>query len=93
MNTRLNSAKICTNRAAGSSGTGTTLICTGTSPSLSVGTGTSLSGTGSIFPLHHGYRYHLRVFAQKTLDFSIEYSIICSHFQFTFHNLSIYLLS
>ena len=44
MNTGLNSAKICINRAAGSSGTGTTLTGTGTSPSLSVGTGTPFKG-------------------------------------------------
>ena len=47
-------AKICQNRAAGSSGTGTTLIGTSTSYPLPVGTGTCLSGTGTDFPLHPG---------------------------------------
>ena len=46
--------KICQNRAAGSSGTGTTFTGTGTSYPLPIGTGTSLSGTGTDFPLHHG---------------------------------------
>ena len=69
--------KTCQNRTTGSSGTGTTLTGTGTSPSLPVGTGTSLSGTSTTCPLHHGtgttlwYRYHLRVFCPKMLDFGI----------------------
>ena len=47
MNTGLNGEKVCQNKAAGSSGTGTTLTGTGTSYPLPVGTGTSLSGTGT----------------------------------------------
>ena len=47
-------AKICQNRAAGSSGTGTTLIGTGTSYPLPVGTGIGLSGTDTDCPLHPG---------------------------------------
>ena len=47
-------AKICQNRAVGSSGTGTTLTCTGTGHPLLVGTGTGLSGTGTDCPLHPG---------------------------------------
>ena len=60
-NTKLNGAKICKNRAARSSGTGTTLTGTSTSPLLPVGTGTGLSGTGTTCPLHHGYQYHFLV--------------------------------
>ena len=50
----LNGAKIYQNRAAGSSGTDTTLIGTGTGYPLPVGTGTGLSGTGTDCPLHPG---------------------------------------
>ena len=54
MNTGLNSAKICQNRAAGSSGTGTTLTDIGTGYPLPVGTGIGLSGTGTDCPLYRG---------------------------------------
>ena len=70
MNTGLNGAKICQIQVAGSSGTGT-------SPSLLVGIGTSLSGTDTTCLLHHGYRYHFLVpvsicdFAPKMSGFGI----------------------
>ena len=51
-NMGLNGAKTCQNRAAGTTGTGTTLTCTGTGYPLPVGTGTGLICTGIDCPLH-----------------------------------------
>ena len=53
-NMGLNGEKICKIKVAGNSGTGTTLTGTGTSPLLSMGTGTTC-------PLHQGYWYHFLV--------------------------------
>ena len=70
-------AKICQNRAAGSSGTGTTLTGTGTGCPLLVGTGTGLGGTGTDCPLHPGTGTTQLVpvpptgFCPKMLDFCI----------------------
>ena len=44
--------KTCQNRAAGTTGIGTTLTCTGTGYPLPVDTGTGLSCTGTDCPLH-----------------------------------------
>ena len=55
---RLNNVEIQEIKAAGSSGTGTIWTDTSTNPILVSGTGTTLVGTGTIFPLHRWYRYH-----------------------------------
>ena len=54
----LNSVSILKFRVAGSNGTGTTWIGTGTKSVLVSGTGTTLVGTGTIWPLYRWYQYH-----------------------------------
>ena len=62
-------------RDAGSIGTGTTMIGTGTNPFLSMGIGTTLL-------LSHGYRYHPCLVpapncdsTEETADFAISHSL------------------
>ena len=76
MKTGLNGAKTCQNRAAGTTGTGTTLTYTDIGYPLPVGTGTGLSGIGTDCPLHpctgttQPVLVHPTGFCQKMRDFA-----------------------
>ena len=80
-------AKLCQNRAAGSSGTDTTLTGTGTSYPLPVGTGTGLSGTGIDCPLHTGTGTTQLVPVPPT-GLCLENAGFCISHSFFFHKSS-----